>query len=212
MYQIVYSQGDEEAFITEWFAGREERFLDIGASDGMRYSNTRKLVEMGWRGVLVEPNPSTFAMLLQNSLGREGVTCVNCAVASESGFQTLWASFGEWFGVSSLDKGHAERWRVSAEKHGTVFLPMTLHAVSPAELIGAFPGPYAFVTIDAEDVSWPIACALPWDSVQAELVCMEIDHDLDRADMDEFFMRLGYAHVYGEYTGNVMYGRRGERA
>ena len=41
---------------------------------------------------------------------------------------------------------------------------------------------------------------------------MEIDHDLDRADMDEFFMRLGYAHVYGEYTGNVMYGRRGERA
>lgn len=39
-------------------------FVDIGANDGLTYSNTRRLLESGWRGVFVEPvaamDPSGF--------------------------------------------------------------------------------------------------------------------------------------------------------
>jgi len=105
----MYSQGNEEAFIVEWFDGRRGRFLDIGASDGIRYSNTRRLFELGWHGVLVEPSPATFAMLLQNYRDHNEIMCVNCAVASEGGFRMFWASLGEWFGVSSLDNVHVEQ-------------------------------------------------------------------------------------------------------
>jgi len=39
-------------------------FADIGANDGLTYSNTRRLLELGWRGVFVEPvaamDPSGF--------------------------------------------------------------------------------------------------------------------------------------------------------
>jgi hypothetical protein len=37
--------------------------VDIGASDGITWSNSRLLVELGWRGVLIEADPGRFAHL-----------------------------------------------------------------------------------------------------------------------------------------------------
>jgi len=204
----MYSQGDEEAFIVSWFTGRKGRFLDVGASDGVRYSNTRRLSEIGWRGVLVEPNPSTFSALLGNYQGQDGIACVNCAVAPKGEVRTFWASVGEWIGISSLNSAHVDQWRESAGRNGTVFLPMWLRTISPDELIDAFPGPFTFVTIDAEGASWSIAKAMPWSTIGAELICVEIDYGMRRVEMDEFFARHGYALVYGDEIGNAMYGTR----
>ena len=41
---------------------RDGFFIEAGAHDGVEASNTLYLEKkMGWRGLLVEPNPDTFA-------------------------------------------------------------------------------------------------------------------------------------------------------
>jgi FkbM family methyltransferase len=54
-----YSQFGEDVQIVDFFGGDfVGTFLDVGANDGVRDSNTLLLEEYGWSGILVEANPS----------------------------------------------------------------------------------------------------------------------------------------------------------
>ena len=65
---MSYSQsGEENAILAAVMdKGYPCTFLDIGAFDGVTYSNTRALALAGWKGVLVEPSPRNFAALREN--------------------------------------------------------------------------------------------------------------------------------------------------
>jgi FkbM family methyltransferase len=66
-------------------------FLQIGANDGVDGDPIRPyILELGWRGVLVEPLPDVFALLQKNYSGIEGLRFVNAAVTEESGEVTMW--------------------------------------------------------------------------------------------------------------------------
>ncbi len=59
----MYSQNNEEQIIIEYFKDFKGHLLDIGANDGLTLSNSRKLIELGWTGDLVEPSPNAFQKL-----------------------------------------------------------------------------------------------------------------------------------------------------
>jgi FkbM family methyltransferase len=52
-----FSQDGEQAAILDWAAGYPGSFLEVGAYDGVNFSNTRALMLQGWSGVAVEPAP-----------------------------------------------------------------------------------------------------------------------------------------------------------
>lgn len=66
----LYAQGTEEAILARILAriGPTNRFcVDVGASDGLRNSNTALLVrEQGWQGLLVEASEYRFARLREH--------------------------------------------------------------------------------------------------------------------------------------------------
>lgn len=66
----MYSQQDEEKYILEALEGITGTFLDIGAWHPTDKSNTRRLIELGWSGVLIEPSPGPFINLMR--------ACVKC--------------------------------------------------------------------------------------------------------------------------------------
>ena len=56
-----YSQHGEQAIILDYFEKQgiqQGRFLDIGANDGITFSNSYALVIRDWKGVAVEASPS----------------------------------------------------------------------------------------------------------------------------------------------------------
>jgi hypothetical protein len=61
-----YSQNNEQEIILNYFGDFKGHFLDIGAYNGVDISNTRALLELGWTGVLVEPNPFNLVELIKN--------------------------------------------------------------------------------------------------------------------------------------------------
>lgn len=83
---MYHSQSGQDKFINEViFKGkRKGTFLDIGANDGISYSNTYFFErELNWRGICVEPIPSAFEKL--NSLRRS--INLNCCVSAEEGMK-----------------------------------------------------------------------------------------------------------------------------
>lgn len=81
--------GQDQFFINELFAGNSDGFfVDIGANDGITFSNTYALELKGWRGLCIEPHPDVFEQLRRNR------TC-ECICAAAAASNTA-ASFEFW--------------------------------------------------------------------------------------------------------------------
>jgi FkbM family methyltransferase len=81
----MYSQNQEEKIILDYFGSQTGTFIDIGANDGITFSNTRALAERGWRGVLVEPSPQAFAKLKDLYNGHKGFYTYPYAISDHNG-------------------------------------------------------------------------------------------------------------------------------
>jgi FkbM family methyltransferase len=62
--------------------------VEVGANDGKTFSNSYNLLRAGWKGVLVEPHPGTFAKLQANTAGTD-VRLFNFAASAEAGEAAL---------------------------------------------------------------------------------------------------------------------------
>lgn len=84
----VYAQGAEEGMLERIFERIEPRTrycVDIGASDGLRNSNTARLMrEAGWRGALYEASEYRFAKLRANWGGAGNATLVHATVLPDN--------------------------------------------------------------------------------------------------------------------------------
>lgn len=63
-----YSQcrQDEYVYTTFFNEKKDGYFVDIGAHDGITFSNSKAFEELGWTGVCAEPNPKVFELLVNN--------------------------------------------------------------------------------------------------------------------------------------------------
>lgn len=79
----VFSQNGEDGIITAIFSmiGCTHRICcEFGAWDGVHLANTRSLLLDGWRGVLIESEPSRFESLQENYKRIPQVVCVHALV------------------------------------------------------------------------------------------------------------------------------------
>ncbi|MCA9089769.1 MAG: hypothetical protein KDA90_14190, partial [Planctomycetaceae bacterium] len=63
-------------------------FVEVGAYDGERFSNTSWLADSGWQGIYVEPSPE-FAQLCRIRHCLNNVQVVNSAAGETEGVATL---------------------------------------------------------------------------------------------------------------------------
>jgi len=74
-------------------------FVQIGAHDGKTFDPIRPYVlQYGWTGVVVEPQPRIFGQLQANYAGQAGIRLENCAVGPEDGRRDLYV-FAEGSGL-----------------------------------------------------------------------------------------------------------------
>ena len=75
-----YSQYGQDAFLyNKIFAYKAGNgiFIDVGAYDGITFSNTYLFEKLGWTGICIEPDPSSFEVLKKTR------NCIleNCAIS-----------------------------------------------------------------------------------------------------------------------------------
>lgn len=147
---ISYSQHDEQdvldRLIRSWprVAGgnKARRFLDIGAYDGVRSSNTYFLALMGWSGVCVEPSFDPFARLARLYRENPRIFLVHALIGLEPRLVKFWSSPDS---VSTADPAHHAKWK-KASRFQEIWIP----ELSVNQLLLQFPGPYDMLNIDCE--------------------------------------------------------------
>ena len=76
-----YSQDGQDKYLIEKIFNfkRDGFFIDIGAHDGVSFSNTYTLEkDLDWKGICVEPNPEIYKLL---SVNRNSIN-LNCCIAN----------------------------------------------------------------------------------------------------------------------------------
>jgi FkbM family methyltransferase len=193
----MYSQNKEEGVIGSLF-GDTGRFLDVGAFDGKTFSNTLRLYERGWSGVLVEPSPLAFAGLQRQYIKDDGrAVLVQAAVSTVDGYIDLWDSGGD--AISSTDTGHKEKWE---KGYKCKFNKVTVPAVTFDALFNKYGTDYAFVNIDTEGTSVRLFARLMELGHRPRCICLEYDELLAQAR--GLAANVGYREVHYNGTNIVL--------
>jgi FkbM family methyltransferase len=164
----------EREYIDNFFKDRLGRFLEIGAYNGVDDSITLGLVEAGWEGVMVEPDPTNFLGLLKNHGSNKKLQLVNTAVATKTGLSHFWGNPSGQRGTLSQEFSDTE-----VKPSGDPQVEYTIAAISLSRLFSFFGGPknWQFVLIDAEGCNKALTALLPLkDMVDTELMCIEWEH------------------------------------
>jgi FkbM family methyltransferase len=108
-----YSYQGQDLFVLDVLGGlRGGYFIDSGASNGLRGSNTKLLESaFGWSGICIEPNASLFAELVRN----RNCVCLNCCLYDRAGTVDFLEAAGVLGGIlAEYDPDHLRYARAAA--------------------------------------------------------------------------------------------------
>jgi len=119
--QQYYSQDGQDKYILGTFFPYEKKgvFVDIGANDGITFSNTYAFERRGWTGYCIEPLAIVFPTLQAN---RPGSTCIQAVISDSKGKTDFLAINGHCEMLSGemrkYDSRHLERIEREIAEHG----------------------------------------------------------------------------------------------
>jgi FkbM family methyltransferase len=192
---------------------RDGVFVEVGAFDGEWLSNTCCLADLGWSGVMIEPNPVSFALCKARHQENSGVHVVNCAVGPTAGMATLY--LGEALSTTVPDQVELYRgisWARVFHSGQRVEVPQ-IRLDSLLETSGTEPG-FDLLAIDVEGAelsvmnSFDLGFWLPRVAI-IELTDVNRDFKHDRRTVEECaeirarFQALGYTIRFGDEANTV---------
>lgn len=107
--QYTSQKGQDKWVIEDIFKGKEKGFfVDIAATDGVKFSNTYILEKYyEWTGICIEPNPDFYASLIKN----RSCLCVNDCIDSQEKVVEFRFDNGELGGIISDDTDNCIKYR-----------------------------------------------------------------------------------------------------
>lgn len=162
----VYSQSSEQEVILNYFKNRKGWFLDIGAYDGITYSNTHALALEGWRGVCIEPTSNAYRKLHKLYRANGRIKCYNYAIHVKTGSETIQANDD---GLSTLLDWELERWKNTNYK----FKKEMCFTKTFDKFYTENSRKYKFIDIDTEGLDWFILKQMDLKKLGCEMLCIE---------------------------------------
>ena len=181
---MKYSQNNEQEIISNFFNGRIGHYLDIGAFDGVKMSNTLALAELGWTGTAIEASPWVFKRLKANYEERDltsRVLLIEAAAVPDSYPDQL--KFYETHrknapypgqGVGSFSIEHAHKEMLKNEH--ICYSEILETIVNTIKVKDIFNNNDKFMSLDVESFNLELMVSIPWKILtKLELFCVEAD-------------------------------------
>lgn len=130
-------------------------FVEVGANDGLRHSNTLTLERhFGWTGLLIEANPKLFAECQAN---RPHCQCVEAVVGPDNAFNQNFAfANGDGSGFSGLVRHMSREWLQNHELHGSEIRPVATLSLKTLLSRVAAPQVIDYLSLDVEGAEYAI--------------------------------------------------------
>jgi FkbM family methyltransferase len=165
-----YSQSGEDMIVNHALClindNRPVRYIDIGANDAFRLSNTALFYKKGGSGILIEPNPGLAKNLTFMRGDRD--TILQCGVhfsdEPEADFYVM-----DWHVLSTFSNEEAERYIKNGRKlKNKIKVPLK----SINEILD-IAGPVDFLSIDVEGLDEAILYGIDWKKHRPTCICAE---------------------------------------
>ena len=166
-------------------------FVEIGALDGIKYSNTYLLEkEFGWEGILVEPNPDFHAILRKN---RSAAICTDAIYSSRKKVSFLCVQRGS--DLSGIAEHAYEDEHANRRQNSKV---IEVNAITPSDMLrlhGA-PNTIDYLSVDTEGSEFEILRAFDFDAYKVNLISVEHNFTAQEAAIDSLLGERGFQRVY----------------
>jgi len=169
---IFYGQmGEDKHIHFKYFPTlRGGTFLEMGALDGVKYSNTKFFEDsMGWSGVLIEPIPSAFELLRIN---RPRSKSYNLAVSKTEGFLEIY-NHGA---VSSLKENTTKEFFEGWHKNNNIEIIKVPSKRLDSVLYDSGIKRIDFWSLDVEGSEFEALQTMDW-AIPVYLICIEKQGD-----------------------------------
>jgi FkbM family methyltransferase len=185
----MYSQNNEEKFIIDYFKNKPSgKFIDVGAFHPFKFSNTRKLIEIGWHGVCVEPSPKCFANFITEYSENHNIVLLNVGLAEASGEFDFYEANGD--AISTTVLSHKAKW----EAAGVNYTPIKVPMVAVGEFEKSYCQDADFLNIDVESSNYEIF-SLFSDLFLSSLRMICIEHDNRFEEIRNRMFMLGFSEI-----------------
>lgn len=189
-----YSQEGQDKFLLSLDFIKQKKngvFIDIGANDGVTFSNTKLLEDIGWNGVCIEPLPETFEKLRQN----RRCEVYNVAITDKEGeieFQQIIGQSEMLSGIlENYDERHTKRIEREIGEHGGQRHIIKVKGVPFSKLIDKENIDY--VSIDVEGSEMNVLKSI--DFTKHNITLFSIENNYNTEEIPNFMKEKGYKKV-----------------
>lgn len=193
-----YSQYGEEVFLLNYFKDKKDGFLvEIGAADGVNNSNSRRLIEEGWKAILVEPNNNNYLKIKELYSNNPDILIENCGCSYETKITKFFVDQNdEYQQISTFSENQVDFCKKS---YSCEFVEQEATLIKTSEIFKKYNiQNIDFLSIDTETYDLNVLKGIDFENINIELICTE-----DK-NVDDFLKSKGYVEIY-KNIGNIFY-------
>jgi FkbM family methyltransferase len=175
-------------------------FLDIGAHDGVTFSNTFFFEKTrNWIGICIEPNPDVFNQLIKN----RNCICENCCIAKEERTMTYRKVEGHWHSemlsgiLELLSPGHIERINNDIHLHNGSFHDIPVECKKINTILNKHQIlDFDYVSVDTEGAELAIIESLDFELYQFKILSIEANKENNHRNnrIKNLLQKQGYVY------------------
>ncbi len=168
-------------------------FIDIGANDGLTGSNSKLLEDLGWSGILVEPNPELQEELRKN---RPNGKIEQVAISDEKEvvFNCVQGE-GNLHGLSRIDS--SEDFLTHVKKYAGKIIQHKVECKTLTQLIqdSDLKNGIVFLSVDVEGHELTVLKTLDFEVYKPSLICLEDNSKGECMKCHDFMKQNGYTYI-----------------
>ncbi|MDZ7831116.1 MAG: FkbM family methyltransferase [Desulfobacterales bacterium] len=184
-----YSQNGEDFLLWSLFENLKKPgfFVEVGALDGIRFSNTYFFESKDWKGICIEPQPEYFKLLSKN---RPNSYCFEGAASNENGYIDFYADKNGDF--STLINSNAERAKAKnkVEDYKKIIVP--INRLDEILEKAKAPVPIEFVSIDVEGAEQLVLEGFDISHYKPRVLIVEANDAKSNQIIDQYMKKYGY--------------------
>lgn len=193
-----YTQNNEQEVIVDYFLNEKGYFCDIGAYDGVTYSNVRALAELGWSGICYEPDKVICTKCVENYRTFPNVVVKQAAVGTHNGETDFYPTSDSMIGTTT--KAHFVKW--GEQNYGE---PYRVPVFDINDVLDGFEK-IDFLSIDTEGTNKALFAHLSDYHLQRmQMICVE--HDGHADEIGKRLHSFGYTLALHN-SENIIYGKK----
>lgn len=205
-----YSQEGEDLFMEKVLKKKKGFYIDVGANDPDRFSNTKLFYRKGWNGINIEPDETLFQVLVKR---RKRDINVNVGIGEEKSNISFYkfiphtlSTFSQEEASKYQEQGFqlVESKKVDVEKLVDVLSKHLPHGTA-----------IDFMSIDTEGFDMHVLRSNNWERFRPRLICIEsVTHTVDgkdnkKEDDHEVYLRdMGYVRIFHNGLNSIYEDKR----